>query len=126
MNDIDILPFDGDGVYTGPAVHLEPARVFAGFNDKPVLERADSGRVLGRLVGDGAVHIAIAVADDSPRGAYVLGMALDGSGYATWAYEGSADGSKIITWAGHYFNALHHSSYGAFLAACRDLAERQS
>lgn len=81
------------------------------------------------IIGDktGAGFIVIAVANDNPTQPYLLAVRSLATEieYVTWAYEGSKDNKKLVTWSGHYYNSRDYkSAYQAFMAATNDLKKR--
>jgi hypothetical protein len=88
-------------------------------------EIANPFNIIGNKTGAG--YIVIAVANDNPNQAYLLAVRHVSTEveYVTWAYEGSNDEHKLITWSGHYFNTRDYkSAYQAFMAATHDLTKR--
>ncbi len=97
-------------------------------NNMHIVSDATPDLIIGQLVGDGGHYIAIATATGNPHSAYLLATRINGSGeYVTWAYEGNAKGDKLVPYLGHYFHPKDHGGpMGAFLAAVKDLAEREN
>jgi hypothetical protein len=81
-------------------------------------ERATPGAIVGRVVGDGGNHIAVAV-----RGEHVLAVRRDGLEYVTWTF--GYRGDNVVCFWGHYFLAAQDTPAAVLAAYEEAMADLQ-
>lgn len=82
---------------------------------------ATRGRVIGRVVGEQAEHITVAM-----LGSHLVAVRDDGEQYAVWTWGVAPDDTIYVQW-GHYYDTAHYpDAYTAFQVALAKMAALES